>query len=320
MSQIREIIRRLKPVYIANNVMNYGKLANSKELYKKYGLKKSTVSTLSRKDFQGLESEPAWLDRFSSSDLLPEHDVFQSLNKAHQESLKSWSDNGFTILESYFDHKTVDQMNQEVDALINSENVKFRYDHSSRIMCAIDHSAKLKQAVCTTELEAILSMLLGKEVEIFQSINFLKGSQQKCHSDSIHMTTHPLGYLIAAWIALEDVGPDQGPLFYYPGSHQLDYVLTDEFNPGGNYFMLGKKSYAKYEGAIQQLVEANGFEKKHFHAKKGDVLIWHANLLHGGEQVNDPQSSRKSMVLHYFAKDVIRYHEITQRPAIIPKR
>jgi len=47
------------------------------------------------------------------------------------------------------------------------------------------------------------------------------------------------------------------------------------------------------------------------------MVIWHANLLHGGEPILDPALTRKSMVIHYYAKDVVKYHEITERPAIL---
>ena len=53
-----------------------------------------------------------------------------------------------------------------------------------------------------------------------------------------------------------------------------------------------------------------------FLAKKGDLLVWHANLLHGGEKVVDQNSTRKSMVLHYYANDTVCFHEITQRPTL----
>ncbi len=47
------------------------------------------------------------------------------------------------------------------------------------------------------------------------------------------------------------------------------------------------------------------------------MLIWHANLIHGGEKITRENSTRKSMVVHYFAEDVIKYHEITERPALL---
>jgi len=34
-------------------------------------------------------------------------------------------------------------------------------------------------------------------------------------------------------------------------------------------------------------------------AKKGDVLIWHANLMHRGSKPNVPGTPRKALICHY---------------------
>lgn len=68
---------------------------------------------------------------------------------------------------------------------------------------------------------------------------------------------------------------------------------------------------------LAQKINSLDLEKKILKAKKGDILIWHANLLHGGEPHIDKTKSRKSMVFHYYNTDCICYHEITQRPALL---
>jgi ectoine hydroxylase-related dioxygenase (phytanoyl-CoA dioxygenase family) len=37
-----------------------------------------------------------------------------------------------------------------------------------------------------------------------------------------------------------------------------------------------------------------------FVARAGDVLVWHAQLLHGGYSIQDKQRTRKTLVTHYF--------------------
>ena len=44
--------------------------------------------------------------------------------------------------------------------------------------------------------------------------------------------------------------------------------------------------------------------EKSFSAKKGDVLIWHADLAHGGAAVTNKESTRKSLVGHFCPEDV----------------
>jgi ectoine hydroxylase-related dioxygenase (phytanoyl-CoA dioxygenase family) len=131
------------------------------------------------------------------------------------------------------------------------------------------------------------------------------------------MTTFPLGGLLGVWIALEDIDEDNGPLHYYPKSHLLPYYLNADYGNEGNSLLLGPKDYTEYEKMIEGKVKELSLQKKIFTAKKGDLLIWHANLLHGGEPHNNKSKTRKSMVLHYYNTDCICYHEITQRPALM---
>ena len=42
------------------------------------------------------------------------------------------------------------------------------------------------------------------------------------------MTTYPLGFLVANWIAFGDISPASVPLEYYPHSHRLPYLLSAE--------------------------------------------------------------------------------------------
>lgn len=308
-------LRRNKSTYVVSNFLNASKLKEAKELYKKYGLKKSVFTSVSSKDFESLEGDSPWLDVENSMDVLPSSKTFSNLDENMKSSLLNWSNDGYAIIENFYSSEEVDTINSEIDQILEKGEVELR-NNGNKIMFALNHSEKLKNTANKSEVVETMDLLLGKKSKLFQSINFLTGSQQKAHSDSVHMTTFPLGYLTAIWIALEDIDENQGALFFYPGSHRLPYVLNKDFDHGGNYFLLGKDRNKNYEAAIARVIEENDLEQKTFKAKKGDVLIWHANLLHGGLPVTKTGSTRKSMVMHYYAEDVICYHEITQRPTV----
>ncbi len=310
------MLRNFKLAYSVYNFFHKKNLQHISKAYNKWGVKKKYFASVNHADFKDINAEIPWLDKENSSTVLPFNAGFQKLSKNMQDNLLSWSDKGYAILPSFFSSETIDQINAEIDQLIEKESVKFRYNHK-KIMFAIDKSPYLKQIANDPLLNAILHLLLGRKVNVFQSINFLEGSEQKSHSDTIHMTTFPLGNLIAVWVALEDIDEECGPLHYYPGSHKLPYVLNENYNHGGNSWLIGDNAYKNYEKHIENLIKEQHFEKKIFTAKKGDILIWHANLLHGGEPILRKGSTRKSMVFHYFAEDVVCYHEITQRPALI---
>ena len=241
--------------------------------------------------------------------------LFLNLDTQSQKSLLNFENAGYAVLNQYFDESTVDNINTEIDQLLRAKEVSFT--NGNKIMFAIHKSKFLKTLGENKGLLELLSSIIHENVKLFQSINFKMGSEQHTHSDSIHMTIFPLGGLLGVWIALEDIELDNGPLHYYPGSHQLPYYLNEDYNNEGNFFLIGAKDYSQYEKMIEEKISENSIEKKVFTAKKGDLLIWHANLFHGGEPHLNKTKTRKSMVLHYFAENRICYHEITQRPALI---
>lgn len=68
-----------------------------------------------------------------------------------------------------------------------------------------------------------LEELFGASPALIQSLTFWKGSEQSVHQDFSYVHHHRrTGELAAAWIPLEDIQPDAGPLIYYKGSHFPD--------------------------------------------------------------------------------------------------
>ena len=311
---MRKFIRSFKLSYKIFNFFKKSQLIHNLPHYKKYGLTKKYYSAVSSEDFIGIESPLNLYDAHDSATEMPKQTGFKALDESVKSKLLPWSSEGYVVLDAFFSEQEVDAFNKEVVDLLEKKKVKFRYQN--KIMFAIRDSVLLRNAGDHKKLLNILNVLLGKKVNLFQSINFLTGSQQHTHSDSIHMSTFPYGNLIAIWIALEDITADCGPLHYYPGSHKLPYMMNGSYGNAGTNHRLGKKNYADYTQHIQSVITKNNLTKKIFLAKKGDVFIWHANLLHGGEKVTNSKSSRKSMVFHYYSTDAICFYEVTQRPTL----
>ncbi|GAC1658376.1 MAG: hypothetical protein NVS4B13_01220 [Candidatus Elarobacter sp.] len=176
---------------------------------------------------------------------------------------------------------------------------------------------EIAQVLHDPALVGIVAMLFGARVRPFQTIMGHKGSQQREHSDSIHMTTYPLGYLAGAWIAFEDIHPDSGPLVYYPRSHRLPYLLSRDVGISAEDFAVsGYRTYHdRYEPALAETLAREGLEPRTFDARNGDVLLWHGNIVHAGSPRRDPLRSRKALVCHYFADGCVCYHDLAARLA-----
>ncbi len=309
-------LRDLKVVYVVNNFLNADKLQHNKDLYKKYGIKKSIFSNIGSKDIQKDKVHIPWIDLPNAKEKVQAHSDFKAIDANLQQKILDFIDDGFMILEGFYDDEKVGNLNESVQEILDKQKADLNFT-GRKIMDAHRVSDTVNGFFRQPELLRLLSFLLGKPVLPFQSINFIRGSEQRAHSDSIHMTTEPQGYLIATWTALEDCHEGNGALFYYPKSHRLPFVSCEDYNSGHTKWLLGKNSYPNYEEKIQAVIEEEGLERRFFFAKKGDVLIWHSNLLHGGSAITKEGSTRKSMVCHYYAEDVVCYHELTQRPALL---
>lgn len=303
-------IRNYKLPYIIYNFFNKKKLKHNIPLYNKYGVNKNYYSSISSKDFQHISDS----EREVKYDKILETVFYKNLTEENKNSVCNYDDNGYLILRNFLKPETVDQINNEIDQLMKNGTLKFRY--GNKLMFAIHHSEIIKNIGDNKDFLEFLSILLDGQAKLFQSINFINGSQQKTHSDSIHMTTYPLGGLLGVWIALEDVDENNGGLHYIPGSHKLPYFLNSDYDNEGDLFRIGKKSYKAYEEFLDNKVKELGLKKEIFKANKGDLLIWHANILHGGEPHLDKNRTRKSLVYHFFDEKSVCYHEVTQRPAL----
>ncbi|BAK66914.1 hypothetical protein SLG_22390 [Sphingobium sp. SYK-6] len=152
----------------------------------------------------------------------------------------------------------------------------------------------------------LLSKLYGRRVFPFQTLNFPVGTQQDAHSDSVHFSSLPERFMCGVWLAMEDIGADAGPLFYYPGSHRWP-IMTNA--------MIGRRGFGSdlqsaqdpYGPAWDAMRDACDARQDIFLARKGQALIWCANLLHGGTPQANPHLTRWSQVTHYYFDDCIYY-------------
>ena len=318
LSHLAGYIRGLRVTAWVYNLTKYRKLKPNASRYQQLGIKKKVWQGLSHTDIKKPAAERPWMDVPPTATEIKAAEGFLHFSPAIQQKILEWPEKGYIILENFFTPDEANAVNTEIQHLLDTKKIDYNGHFSGyKLMDTWKQSNAVNHLFRHQELLRILSFLLGKEVVPFQTINFQKGSQQRTHSDSIHMTTEPLGYLIATWTALEDVTDGSGQLMYYPGSHKLKYVLSEDFDTGNSLWQLGADHYKHYEDKIAGVVAAHKLQPQFLMAKKGDVLIWHANLLHGGSPIKDVNATRKSQVAHYFGKDVLCYHEINQRPAII---
>jgi ectoine hydroxylase-related dioxygenase (phytanoyl-CoA dioxygenase family) len=216
---------------------------------------------------------------------------------ASAEQRERYEREGYLVIDDVIAPETLDAIVTELEGSFGKpprEEGGVRY-FRRRIQDAWKVNGNVKALALAPAVLGLLEDLYGRKPLPFQTLDFLKGTEQAAHSDAIHFSTIPEGYMCGVWVALEDIDADNGPLVYYPGSHKFPYLRPADIGLEAKW-----DDYPDYEQYVADLLERERLEPAYGTIKKGQAIVWAANLLHGGAPQHDPDRTRLSQVTHYF--------------------
>lgn len=247
--------------------------------------------------------------------------------------LETWRTDGVVILPGVVPHALIDAFLHDLETFktdprryhieINHGDRRFYSDDLSEPLSRADFndqyvricqihwvSRAAAQIMLIPEVAQFISIVFQQPAAVLQSLTFLKGSQQPIHIDYPYVRAQrKLAFMLASWIPLEDVHPDAGPLVYYPGGHRPEISGFFEWNPGS--IVQDERSVkTPYDFAahLTGRMKQHGIVPVTFLPSKGDVLLWHGNLPHGGGAVCNSGLTRRSLVTHYTSQDCLPPH------------
>lgn len=185
-----------------------------------------------------------------------------------------------------------------------------------RVLDFQDASEEARHLMLHPEVLRVLRLIFDETPVAMQSLFFEYGSEQHAHQDFPYVQAHILSHLVGCWFACEDANADNGALLYYPGSHRLPKYAF----PGNELRWDGQhpEHVDAFEAYLARACADAGIEPLLFEAKKGDVLFWHAALVHAGSPVGKPGSTRRSFVVHYSSETA--YPRDRRAPEQEPRR
>jgi hypothetical protein len=254
-----------------------------------------------------------WFDLPNANDELNRKLDCGAITLVQFRSLSHFIRDGYVVLPEKIPQPIIDEINFDFDQAANHrEKILLRkggeYTHPGplgivgRRKRVIDfyvpcHAAL--QAVLAPTITDFLSMLYNEAPLAFQALLFQFGSQQAMHQDPAYVVTDNPPALTASWIALEDIQSGSGELTYYRGSHR---GIDVRFAGGKKVWIRhvdDKEANLDYMDNLVQTCENAGLQKETFLAKKGEILIWHSALVHGGNEIHNKELTRRSLVTHY---------------------
>lgn len=236
---------------------------------------------------------------------------FYDYTSDEREILTNYHEKGYMVIDLELDddfiNTTMDGIFAELDKLKTQDN-RYHYSDSPRVFEAWKTIPNVLSLARHPKILSTLELLYGRKPVPFQTINFLKGSNQPLHQDSIHFYTQPERWMVGTWTALQDMTDDCGPLNIVPGSHKWPHYNFQHLNlpvvEFGNQF----DNYAEYENFLRHLVESKDGNLKQWLGKKGQTLIWASNLLHGGAPITNPDSTRYAQATHFYFEGCNHYY------------
>lgn len=240
------------------------------------------------------------------------------IDESQAARLAQWIRDGYVVLEQAVPHDVIDAVVADVERGWNGLDDAMRVElptetgiaivpasvevrpRATKLLHMHAYSAAAREALFAEPVRAFLELVFGRPPMAFSSLLFERGTRQPPHQDTAYVgVSAPLEFA-ASWIALEDIRPDAGALEYFVGSHKIPETVFDNDSRLMPVELRADERY--FYHLFDQCTKA-GCERKTFTPRKGDVLMWTADLVHGGGQQVAPGSSRKSLVTHYCPRD-----------------
>ena len=219
------------------------------------------------------------------------------MNTLTEDQCKKFAELGYLVIDFEFSKLLLDEVITHVSYLYRKDPCS-EIGAPRRVQDAWKTVNAVRKLAVSSVVLSALKQLFDREPLPFQTLNFPVGTCQRSHSDTVHFNSIPSGFMVGVWVALEDIDEANGPLQYYPGSHKLPEYSMQDFN-----LEVGYSNYHKYEECIDNLIKEEKLVAEFGLVKRGEAIIWHPNLLHGGAEQSDPMRTRHSQVTHYFFSD-----------------
>lgn len=273
-----------------------------------------------------------WLDRADWIDRLGRLHRAGQLPDSLALRLFQFARDGYTVFEKAVASRLVERMKTELDQIWQhppegllietfepdgvmryvAPEARWRRGRT-KMLDIFAHSEIARQVVAAPPVMEFLGALFDDTPKAFQSLNLHTGAAQAMHKDTAYVKVDGNALAMAAsYTALEDIEAGNGELEYFIGSHRAPEFLFG----GTSKWMEGfAEENQAFLDSIQADAERLGHKRGRFLAKRGDVLVWHADLAHANSPAAMPDRTRQCLMTHFCPAGVEPYY---RRNAVHP--
>jgi len=254
-----------------------------------------------------------WTDSPDATQQLAARRADGLMTEAESADLAHFIEHGWVLWPNTIEHDLIDAFVRDIRMTHHHQGMFARTNHrrgSGTLVLSDDQPDRFEslfdlyvnlpssRAVCFhPRITRFLSRVFDGRVIAFQQLLFQRSNGQRLHQDTSVVAVQDPLLRAASWIALEDVAEGSGKLAYYDRSHKLPHYL---FKSGDKHKRPKEDDDARYIAELRKACEHRGLEYRRFLARKGDVFMWAADLVHCSHPRRLPEdTSRLSCVTHY---------------------
>jgi hypothetical protein len=220
---------------------------------------------------------------------------------------QAWHRDGYVILPKFVPGELLDNY---CDAWRADNVASLAVEHGGRPMgwpynTPYMHVPAVRDLCCYAPLADVLQRVIGEPCGVHLNLTGWRSTQRNWHQDGYLNPDSNGDWYAAVWIALDDIDAHAGPFQFVPGSHRhFPVIRHDKMRAALTPEEAESPDWPTHsERILTPLFED---ELRHdrvipheFVAKRGDVLVWHARLLHRGSAPLDPRLERRALIAHF---------------------
>ncbi|WP_338759318.1 phytanoyl-CoA dioxygenase family protein [Bernardetia sp. ABR2-2B] len=243
-----------------------------------------------------------------------------------------YSNEEFLRVKSYkFEKHRFSKFDHVINPLLNVHELPNKTAQFSDLLLEIIEQSELPQTV---------RKILGENPVLVQTMYFESNKGTERHFDGDLFDSTKKGQVIGCWVALEDVSEEAGSFYYYPKScflnddkevglqakekyqEYLDCVNKKVANYQENDKAQLYTIYKKGNQLLDESLELAQIKQVTRSYKKGDVVFFNSNLLHGSFRPKFNGKTRHSFSVHFISESqsLVRHAKETIPLNIIKKK
>jgi phytanoyl-CoA hydroxylase len=164
-----------------------------------------------------------------------------------------------------------------------------------------------KRLACHPAVVDFLGHVFEEQVVLVETFSMIRGGDELSHDESSRAKVASGRLVAGVYVALEDTQLDAGPVGLFPGSHAINLAPAP---PGEN----PEECHYRLERSCSR----SGIDRRLLQLDKGDVVVWHGCLVHGGTDPITTGASRLSLLAHFAPMSAYRFDH--RAPEETPKR